>query len=58
MKLAVQVPEPLIAGFPAESVCIPEYCVVSARNNGTWNVPCTSRTPPLSVDDVTVNAGA
>ena len=43
---------------PSASVTIPENGVVSARNSGTWNVPCTSRTPLVSVTDVTVYAGA
>jgi len=58
MKLAVHVWEPLTAGFPAPSVCSFEYGVVSPRNSGTWNVPCTFRTPLSSVLDVTANAGA
>ena len=57
MKFAVQVPEPLIAGFPALSVCIFDNGVVSPRKRGTWNVPSTVRTPPSSLFDVTVNAG-
>ena len=58
MKFAVHVSAPLIAGLPAESMCIFEYCVVSPRNSGTWKVPWMSRTPLSSAIEVTVNDGA
>src|SRR5450755_658119 len=58
MKSAVHVCDPLIIGLPSASVTSPENGVVSARNNGTWKVPCTSRTPFDVVTDVTAYAGA